>query len=150
MSAVDGWDATAPQNHPRYSPRNMPVKTQDVGVELRRAYSGQPTEDLVTLIIRDRRTGDIQQRLEFTQAQALQIARVVLQITEPPGIVNGIFDTAIDCIDECSRLLSQRRKDAQLAVDRDAVLVEAGYRRRYEDVTAELQRMVDLVLEARS
>lgn len=151
MSAVDGWDAIIPsQSHPRYSPRNMPVRTLGVGVELQRSYSGQPTEDLVALIIRDRRTGDIQQRLEFTQAQALHIARVALQITEPPGMEDGIFDTAIDHIDECSRRLSQRRKAAQLAVDRDAVLVEAGFGKAYSDVSSPLQRMVDLVLEARS
>ena len=150
MTAVDGWDATAPQRHPRYNPRNMPVRTPGVGVELQRIYSDQPTKDLVTLIIRHRTTGDIKQRVEFTQAQALHIARVAVQITEPPGLISDETERAIDAIDTCSRRLNQCRTEAQLDVDRAAVLKEAGYYRRYEDVSPQLQRMVDMLLEARS
>lgn len=151
MSAVEELRTLSnPQNHPRYHPRHIPVATDGVEVELQRSHSYRSTEDLVTLTTRDRTTGDIKQRLEFTQAQALHIARVVLQITEPPGMVDGIFDTTIDHIDECSRRLEQRLQAAQKDADRDAVLQEAGYSWRYSDVSPQLQRMVDMVLGARS
>lgn len=151
MSTVGGRDATTPQRHPRYRPRNMPVRTEGVEVALARTFNGDPTKDLISVTTRDRATGDIQQQLLFTQAQALHIARVAVQLTEPEGDATLItWDAAYGAIDDCSRKLRDLQEQSQQAADRDRVLREAGYLAvTYATAGPPLQKLVDLILEAR-
>lgn len=150
MSAVDGWGATARQNHPRYRTRNVPVQTEGLSVTLQRVSTSDPAADPLLLTTQVMGSSGFQ-RVSLSQQQALHLARTLVQLVEPTDTVDlPTFDAAFGAIDDCSRHLHERTKVAKLAVDRDAVMQEVGYTLRYDAASPSLKRMVDLVLEARS